>query len=349
MTNIEDMSEKQLLDYVNKNLPLYRRITSRFKSILNSLFGRGRNKATAAGDYTIDVSDGDGVKGAGGIRLASFKAPSFAKLKAHFGALEDSDKIDEFDRAIEILSRSSNPEIQRGAKAAFALHAAMIEAYNAALEAIENVANKHIPSEVAAEFQSAQDAVNAFLSAYTDTKVELDPMVLVGSEDDRIDFVQYHEATAYTESRLWIVVTCSLTMSNRREWASTTHITIMDRFQAPFNYDIGDVVKDMKNDVRFLFATEGVVAITGALEFKADVTRITKALKKLDFVKDVQVSKTAINVWVKFNKKTPEQEKEIFAIIASDTDVRRKLGRANRLHSTWTEDKHWQFVITQRG
>lgn len=347
-TDIESMSDEQLIDYATKKMPKYRLITARLRSFMKSLFGFRRNTATAAGDYKIDVTEGDGIKTGGGLRLSSFKAPSFTKLKAHIGALQDSDDIDELDRIVTKLSRSDNPNNSRAAKAIFAQHAAMTEEYNNALEAVENFANKHIPSEVAEEFQKAQDAVNAFLSVYADTKVALDPMVLVGSEDDRIDFVQYHEATEYTESKLWIVVTCSLAVVGR-EYVLTTHVNILDRFQAPFNYDVGDAVKDIKNDVRFLFASEGVVAVTGALAFKVDATRITKALKALDFVKDVQISKTAINVWVKFNKKTPAQETEIFAVIASDVEVRRKLGRSNRLHSTWTEDKHWQFVITQRG
>lgn len=350
MKHLDGLTDDQLLEFAQKRMPLYRRLMARTKSFLSGLFGMGSESATAA-DYKIDVNGDQGLKQGGQITLTNFKAPSFEKMREHVTALQESDAVDELTFIVDRLSKSENVKMQAEAKRMYAILDALTKTFNRSLEALENIADKHLPVEVARIFESADATVSEMMKAYTgDTNIEVPINVLVGCEDDRIDFVQYFDVTEFANDRMWIVVTCSLTAVGS-EYVMSRHVTIQDRFQGPMSYDVGEAVveKDMAKSVKSLLAIHGIVAMTGALPLKLDEKRITTALKRLDFVKDIKIAPKAINVWVKFNKKTFEQEKEIFAVLSSDADIRKLLGRSKRLYSQFTDDKHWQFSVVSRG
>lgn len=348
MNHLDKMNDEELLGYARKRMPLYRRLMSRAKSFLTSLLGRGAMKATAA-DYKVDVSGDGKLKSGGSIKLSNFKAPSFTKLKQHISALQDSDALDELTYIVGRLNSSENKLMKAEAKRMMPMLQAMTEAFNNSLEALENIADKHIPVEVADVFAEAEKAVTVIMAAYAeDEKIDLLGSVLVGSEDDHIDFVQYFDVTEYTENRLQVVITCSLTAVGS-EYVMSRHVTVLDRFQGPFAYDVGEATTDIAKSVKSALAVHGVIANIGALTLKIDETRIQRALNKLDFVTKVEFAPKAISVYVKGNKKTFDQEKEIFAVLSSDTDIRRMLGRSKRLISTFTDDKFWQFTVNSRG
>ncbi|AGS82069.1 hypothetical protein O152_gp293 [Pseudomonas phage PaBG] len=347
MKHLEKLTEEQLLEHAKKQMPLYRRLLARATSFLGGLFGKGRQVATAA-DVQISV-DGMGGRQVGKLTLSNFKAPSFNKLKSHVTALQESDAIDELDYIVSRLAKSENTKMKAEAKRMLPMLVAMQEAFNDAHEALESIADKHLPAEVGNVFQAADKHVTEFMREYTgDAKVEVPANVLVGAEDDHIDFVQYFELTEFVEQRIYLMVTCSLTAVGN-EYVMSTHVTSQDRFQGPMSYDIGEATQDVGKAMRQELAVQGVIVTTGAIKLKVDEKRVTNALKRLPFVTDVKVAPKAINVWVKGNKRTHDQEKEIFAIISSDSDVRTQLGRSRRLVSNFTEDKHWQFTVTARG
>lgn len=348
MNHLDKLSDEELVKYANKRMPVYRRLMSRAKSFLTGLLGRGVMRATA-GDYTIDVGGDGEVRGAGKIRLSNFKAPSFTKLKQHVTALQESDALDELTYIVNRLNSSESKVMKAEAKRMYPMLQAMMEAFNTSMEALERIADKHVPVEVANVFQDAAKITNAIMAAYAEEEnVDLLANVLVGSNDDRIDFVQYFDVTEYTENRLFVIVTCSLTAVGN-EYVMSRHVTVQDRFQAPFSYDVGEATTDITKSVKTALATHGVIAAIGALTLKIDETRIKRALSKLDFVKSVEFAPKAISVYVKGNKKTFDQEKEIFAVLSADTDIRRMLGRSKRLISKFTEDKFWQFTVNSQG
>lgn len=350
MNNLDRYSDEQLLAFAKKRMPVYRKALVSAMSFLKGLFGNGF-RATA-GDVVVDIgSKGEGIKRGGAVSVRKFKAPNFKTLRKHVSALEESDTIDELEYIIDRLSRNSTASIRNEAKKLSPIRDALVEAYNTSFEALENIADQHIPSEVSLFVTAANKALEDILTAYVGKPQDVEPTILVGSEADRIDFCMYYDVSDHVKDSLWVVLTCSLIPVNG-EYTLESHLNYTDRFSAPLSYDIGqkvDKVANLMPAIRDMMAIHGMNAVVGAIKLKIDATRLTKGLQRLPFVTDVKISDKAVNVWVRFNKNTVAQEKEIFAMIASDTDVKRQLGRSKRLVSEFTDDHHWRFSIVSRG
>lgn len=349
MNKFQNMSDAELLAFANQRMPFYRRSFARVRSFLVGLLGRSQRKVATAGDYVVDVSGTDGVKGGGRIKLASFKAPNFTKLRQHVSALQESDAMDELSDLIDALKKSENKVVKAQAAKMLPMLNTMLETFNDALEALENIADKHLPSEVAVVFAAADKAATDIMRAYTgDESLELDAGVLIGAEEDHLDFVQYYDVSSHIESRLYIYITCSLNSAGG-EYVMSRHVTVLDRFQAPMNYDIGEETNDLAKSIKQQLAIHGVVAATSTVELKVDATRLRTSLKKLPFVSKVEVTPKSIDVYVKGHKRTFEEEKELFALLSTDTDIRRMMGRSRRLISNFTDDNYWQFTVGSRS
>lgn len=351
MNNLDHMSDLEVLAYAQKRMPLWRSMLFRTKSFLNGLLGRGRTVAIASEKINInDMADGH-LRKTGTITLSRFKAPSFRKLKNAFNTLQQSDQIDDMQNTADRLSKATDPKVKQGAKSIIALVAQMVETYNDAMELIEGVAEANLPQEVGEVVKEAIAAANAIVQAYTDKKGKVDlsegSNLLIGAEDDRIDFCLYLDATEWVEKRMFIIVTCSLTAVGS-EWIMSRHVTIQDRFQAPMHYDFGVATNDVAKSIRFEMASEGVLAVMDTIKLKVDQTRITNALSALSFFKAVEFDERTIRVYVKNNKKLPAQEKELFATLAADSDIRSMIGRTKRLFSEWEGD-HWKFTVSSRS
>lgn len=350
MINLDTMSDEEVLAYAQKQMPRYRLVLSRMRSFVMGLFGR--NSATAAsGSYEkIDINSlGDGVKTAGKISLTNFKAPSFSKLKKHIAALQESDTIDELEAIIDRLSASKNPSIQSQAKSMITMLASMQREFNAAQEGLEEVADAHVPKEIAEIFEGAMTVANRVINSYAEPKtpIKLSALLQVGAEDDRIDFCYYMDATEFVDRKMWIIVTCALSKVGE-EYLLSRHVTVQDRFQAPMHYDFGVATNDIEKALLHALAEEGVLAQLSKVKLKVDSTRITNALKRLPFFKSAEVEDDEILVYVKNNKQVAAQQVEIFATLTTDTDIRRLLGRTKRLHYTWDAD-HWVYSVSSRS
>jgi len=350
MINLDSMSDEEVLAYAQKQMPRYRLVLSRMRSFVMGLFGR--NSATAAsGSYEkIDINSlGDGVKTAGKISLTNFKAPPFSKLKKHIAALQESDTIDELEAIIDRLTASKNPAIQTQAKSMITMLASMQREFNAAQEGLEEVADAHVPKEIAEIFESAMTVANRVINSYAEPKkpIKLSALLQVGAEDDRIDFCYYMDATEFVDRKMWIIVTCALSKVGD-EYLMSRHVTVQDRFQAPMHYDFGVATTDIEKSLLHALAEEGVLAQLSRVKLKVDSTRINNALKRLSFFKSAEVEDDEIRVYVKNNKQVAAQQVEIFATLTTDTDIRRLLGRTKRLHYTWDTD-HWVYTVSSRS
>lgn len=355
MKHLEKLSEAELLGYARKRMPMYRRILARAKSFLSSIFGRGMMRATAS-DEAIEVGGDRKIKpGRSGQfndkkdGIAKFKVPPAAKLKQHLSALHDSDALDELEYILNRLNSSENRAMRAEAKRMAPMLQAMQETFDESLNALGEIADKHIPIEVDRVFESAAQSITKIMRAYTgDAQVETIDSILVGSEEDQLDFVQYFDITEYMDTRTFVVVTCALTKRGE-EYMMSRHVNVLDRFQAPFSYDMGAATDDIEKSVEHALAEVGVTTDIGALPLKVDNTRVQRAVKKLDFVTKVDIDETTINVYVKGNKQVFDQGKEIFATLSADTDIRRMMGRKKRLVSKFTDGKYWQFTLNSRG
>lgn len=353
MNRFDGATSEELLKFAQTELPGYRKLLSRLRSFVMSIFGR--TAATAASYDTIDINAlGDGVKSGGRkINLTNFKAPSFAKLKGHIATLQASDRIDMLEEWIDACEKDPSKEVKAAAKGAIPLLVGLQHQFNAAQEAIEALADKHLPKEIAEIFEEAHAAANKIITSYVESEkaIELPAIVQVGAEDDRIDFCYYMECTEFVERKMWIIVTCGLTNVGG-EYLLTRHVTVQDRFQAPMNYDFGVATTDIPKSILHALAEEGVLAAMSTVKLKVDQTRITTALKRLSFFKNVDFEGDEIHVYVKNPQVKPkqqaEQQIEIFAVLTTDTDIRRLLGRTKRLYYVW-ENNHWVYSVSSRS
>lgn len=349
MNRFENATSDELLAFAQREMPAYRKLLSRLRSFVMGMFGR--QSATAANYDTIDINAlGDGVrKGGSKINLTNFKAPSFTKLKKHVAILQASDRIDELEAWVDAAEKDPSAAVKQAAKGMIAILTSLQHEFNAAQDALEEIADKHIPKEIAAVFEEAHAQASKIITSYADSPkaINLEALLQVGTEDERIDFCYYMECTDYVERKMWIIVTCALTKVGE-EYIMSRHVTVQDRFQAPMMYDFGVATTDIEKSMLHALAEEGVLAAMATLKLKVDETRITTSLKRLAFVKSVDFGEREINVHVKNNKQVFDQQKEIFAVLTTDTDIRRMLGRTKRLHASWETD-HWQFVISSRS
>lgn len=347
MNRFENATSDELLAFAQKEMPAYRKLLSRLRSFVMGIFGR--QAAIAASYDTISV-DGDFVHKTGSkINLTNFKAPSFTKLKKHIAILQASDRIDMLEEWVDAAERDPSPELKQAAKGMIAMLESLQHNFNKAQEAIEGVADKHIPKEIAAVFEEAHKAASSIITSYAESAKAIDlPAILqVGAEDERIDFCYYMECTEFVERKLWIIVTCALTKVGE-EYLLSRHVTVQDRFQAPMMYDFGVATTDIPKATLHALAEEGVLAAMSTVKLNLDQTRITTQLKRLPFFKSAEVEERELHVHVKNNKQDAAQQKEIFAVLTTDTDIKKLLGRTKRLFYTW-EDNHWVYTVSSRS
>jgi hypothetical protein len=349
MNRFENATSDELLAFAQKEMPAYRKLLSRLRSFVMGIFGR--QSAIAASYDTIDINAlGDGVKKGGSkINLTNFKAPSFTKLKKHITILQASDRIDELEAWVDAAEKDPSAAVKQAAKGMIAMLVSLQHEFNAAQEALEEVADKHIPKEIAAVFEEAHAQASSIITSYAESAkaVDLPAILQVGAEDERIDFCYYLEATDYVERKMWIIITCALTKVGE-EYLMSRHVTVQDRFQAPMMYDFGVATTDIPKAILHALAEEGVLAAMSTVKLNLDQTRITTALKRLPFFKSAEVEERELHVHVKNNKQDVAQQKEIFAVLTTDTDIKKLLGRTKRLFYTW-EDNHWVYTVSSRS
>lgn len=347
MKNLESLSDEQLVMYARKNMPVYRRLISKVGSFFRALMGRNIRQVALAGDVTIDVSDLRGnIKSVDKLRLSNFKAPNFSKLRASIKVLQETDALDELTYIVDRLEASPSAKMKAEAKKLRVVLDGMIDTFNSSLELLENLANAHVPAEVGAVFKDAERTVNNRLSSHLGKNVSADSSILVGAENDSIDFARYFYLEDYVQQRLVLIVTCSLTPVGK-EYVMSRHVTTETRIQPPFNYEPGPSVSDISSAIKDEMSLHGVLAEVAKVPLNVDRKRITNAISRFPGVVGVEVGDEDIRVRVKSRRQ--QQFKDIFAALVSDTDVKAQLGRKYRLNGEYdADDTAWVFTIVSK-
>lgn len=339
---LERMSNEELLRYINSRKPRYRRLLSSAVSFVRGLLGRSRIAATA-GDYTVDVSGAGGIKGQGKLSLKNFKAPNFAKLKQAFAALDGSDDIDELKYTIDRFNDSDNRTFKAAAKQLQVQYEALRDAFNDAFDLLENIADKHLPIEVAREFSASQVSVQSVLKAYNGEDVTVESEVLVAGDSAELDFVQYTNIEDVIGEPMLIAVTCRLSPVGS-DYIFSTHVNLIERFQAPTTFAIGEQTTNVAETIRKELALHGIVATIGSLKINADPVRLQRLLNRLPFVSKVELDDDAIYVSVEGDSEDADQGKEIFALLRNFKDIKTQIGRTKRLFYRF-EGGRWMFTL----
>lgn len=296
---LEKMSDAQLAKYFEKKQPLYRRALSKLTSLLKLFFGRVFS-ATAS-DEVLNMSGGVGAinvsggspKGGGnhGLTVEKFKAPGKRALKGYIDALETIDFINVLQYEMERAAASEDKNLRSKLKEMEKLRNGLIDGYTNAMEAMETVAQKHIPDAVGALFQGAQDIAAKLLPE----DFELYNYVYVGVEGEEADFVLNMDLTEDEDQKSLIVVTARLVPKDDH-FEIRCYINHLDKMALPGRYNLGtalegtdvkSLVKKMKPAIEHEISMTNVIGLLGAIAIPVDETEIEKKLTSIDGITGV--------------------------------------------------------------
>lgn len=292
----EKMSDAAMAKYFDKQKPFYRRALAKLTSLLKLFFGRVFQ--AFASDEVIEVSGGAGAgkgKGKGGtsgsLTVEKFKAPGKRALKGYIDALETIGFIEDLAYQQDRAAASEDKNLRKQLPEITKLRDAMIDAYTAAMDAMESVAQKHIPDAVGSIFHGAQETARKLLPE----DKELFNYVYVGVEGEEADFVLNIDLTEDEENKSLIAVTARLIPQNDH-FEIRCYINHLDKMALPGRYNLGtaiegkdvkDIVKKMKPAIEHEISMTHVIGLLGAIAFPIDETEIEQKISSIDGVSGV--------------------------------------------------------------
>jgi hypothetical protein len=278
---LKKMTDEQLLKYYNKRKPAYRRLISKFTSLMKlfkgKVFGK-KNLATASEqDVIADVSGRKGTntktsgqkggKNAGfGLIVQKVDTPGPRVLKQYIDGLDSRQAIDELEAMIERFSESENKSLNKLVPNLNRERDALIDAYTESLQNMSDVADNHMPDAVGdlfkrvqkyfdgldADYIKARDAaIEAAKKAKIDppyfSDAELDYYINVGIKNDVMDFVlncdiSHWPAAGVVGRAKVVVVTARLTPTDDA-FEMKAYVSIHDKVGLPGLYSIGSELK----------------------------------------------------------------------------------------------------------
>lgn len=291
----EKMSDAALAKYFDKQKPFYRRALAKLTSLLKLFFGRVFQ--AFASDEVIEVSGGGaggkGSKGgtSGSLTVEKFKAPGKRALKGYIDALETIGFIEDLAYQMDRAAASEDKTLRSKLKEMEKLRDGLIDGYTAAMDAMESVAQKHIPDAVGAIFRGAQETAEKLLPEGK----EVFNYVYVGVEGDEADFVLNIDLTEDEEQKSLIVITARLVPANDH-FEIRCYINHLDKMALPGRYNLGTaiegsdvkaIVKKMKPAIEHEISMTHVIGLLGAITFPIDETEIEEKISKIDGVAGV--------------------------------------------------------------
>jgi hypothetical protein len=274
---LNKMTDEQLLKYYNKRKPVYRRIISKFTSLLKLFKGKVFGKrmlstASESTDFIGRVSGGQGKgatsgkkggKNAGfGLIVQKVDTPGPRVLKQYIDALDSRQAIDELERMIELFAASENKSLNKLVPNLNRDRDALIDVYTEALQNMSDVADNHIPEAVGDLFKRVQkyfDALDADYIKARDAAIEaakkakidppyfsdaeLDYYINVGIKNDVMDFVlncdiSHWPAAGVTERAKVVIITARLTPTDDA-FSMKAYVAVHDKVGLPGLYAIG--------------------------------------------------------------------------------------------------------------
>jgi hypothetical protein len=274
---IQRMTPEQAAKYYNKRKSSYRRLLSKFTSLLRIFFGKSSrsNIATASSVKVREVRGGaDSKGGAGGFGLSvqKVKMPGPRQLQKSLDALEMRESIDELDAIIDKCNATENEGMKALVKDMIKNRNALVEVYTEALHAMSEMSDSAIPDEVGDLFKRIQkyfdgvekthiagrkkehaEAVKAAKDAGLSEPTEPDEDELayylnIGTKDGGVDFVLNCDVTHWRNfsegfhKALTVVVTARLEPTETA-FAIRTYVNILDRVALPYLYNLGTEIK----------------------------------------------------------------------------------------------------------
>lgn len=318
---IQRMTPEQAAKYYNKRKNSYRRLLSKFTSLLRIFFGKAfrSNVATASSVKVREVrggSDSKGGAGGYGLTVQKVKVPGPRQLQKNLDALEMREAIDELDGIIDKCSATENEGMKALVKDMIKNRNALAEVYAEALHAMSEMADSAIPDEVGDLFKRIQKYFDGVEKSHADNRAEGDTAedelayyLNIGNKDGAIDFVLNCDVTHWRNfsegfhKALVVVVTARLEPTETA-FTIRTYVNILDRVALPYLYNLGTEIKGentaaiAKNFVKNIdreIARHDVVMFAAKADLTGlDATEVTTRLSAIKGVSGVTVESNEV-------------------------------------------------------
>jgi len=337
---IKKMTPEQAAKYYKNQKSSYRRILSKFTSLLRIFFGKTfrNNVATASEVKVREVrggSDGGGGAGGYGLTVQKLKIPGKRQLQKNLDALEMRGAIDELDAIIEKCSSTENAGMKALVKDMIKNRNALVEVYTEALHAMSEMSDSFIPDEVGDLFKRIQKYFDGMEKEHVEARGETDGAedelayyINIGAKDGGMDFVMNCDITHWRDiveghhKALCVVITARLEPSES-VFGIKVFVNILDRIALPYLYNLGTeikgentsaIAKNFAKNIDREIARHNVVLFATKAELGLDATEVQTLLSKIEGVSGVVVEPSEVIV------EFPDDNREI------QTEVMRVLG-----------------------
>ena len=238
---------------------------------------------------------------------------------------------------------------------------ALVDAYVAAMDAMESVAQKHIPDAVGAIFKGATDTAQTLLPE----DFELGSYLYVGVNGKEADFVLNLDLST-DDAQSLVVVTARL-VPVEDHFEIRCYVNHLDKMALPGQYNIGTnvegadvkaIVKKLKPAIEHEISMTHVVALLGAIAIPVDTTDIEKKLLAIEGVEGVSFEQdesdavTAVHFEVPGIAAGDEVAKSAraaaFRVLSANTKVKALVRKQYSLNLVNDED-HCTITLTHKG
>jgi hypothetical protein len=364
--SLEKMSDDALAKYYDKRQPLYRKALSKLTSFLKMFFGRVFS--AFASETIIDVSGGGESAGgsktsANGLTVEKFKAPGPRALRGYIDDLESIDYINELAYQMDRAAASESKALRAQLKSIEKMRNALVDAYVAAMDAMESVAQKHIPDAVGAIFKGASETARTLLPE----DFELGSYLYVGVNGKEADFVLNIDLSTEDDTKSLVVVTARLVPVDDH-FEIRVYVNHLEKMALPGQYNIGTnvegadvkaIVKKLKPAIEHEISLTHVVNLLGAIAIPVDETEIEKKLLAIEGVEGVSFEQdesdavTAIHFEVPGissddNEVAKSARAAAFRVISANNKVKALVRKQYSLNLVNDED-HCTITLTHKG
>uniref|UniRef100_A0AB39CDX6 Uncharacterized protein n=1 Tax=Pseudomonas phage HRDY3 TaxID=3236930 RepID=A0AB39CDX6_9VIRU len=343
---IKKMTPEQAAKYYKNRKSTYRRLLSKFTSLLRFFFGKSfrSNVATASEVKVREVRDGSGGGGSSagyGLSVQKLKIPGKRQLQKNLDALEMRGAIDELDAIIDQCSATENAGMKALVKDMIANRNALAEVYTEALHAMSEMSENFIPDEVGDLFKRIQKYFDSMEKNHVEARGETDEnedelayYINVGTKDGGMDFVlncditHWRNVTEGFHKALCVVVTVRVE-PNESAFSFKSYVNILDRVALPYLYNLGSeitgentsaVAKNFVKNIDREIARHNVVLFATKADLNLDATEVQTRLSKIEGVSGVVVEPN--EVVLEFPDDNREIQTEVMKVLGNLREVK---------------------------
>ena len=312
---IKKMTPEQAAKYYKNRKSTYRRILSKFTSLLRIFFGKTfRNNIAIASEVKVREvrggSGGAGQSGGYGLTVQKLKMPGKRELQKNLDALKMRDAIDEIDACIDACTVTENKGMNALVKDMTKSRNALASVYAESLHAMSEMSDSFIPDEVGDLFKRIQKYFDGMEKEHVEARGETDGAedelayyINIGVKDGGMDFVMNCDITHWRDvveghhKALCVVITVRVDPTETA-YGIKAYVNILDRIALPYLYNLGSEISGentsalAKNFVKNIdreIARHNVVLFATKADLGLDATEVQTLLSKIEGVSGVVV------------------------------------------------------------